>query len=197
MAHDGESSNPGPAASPGYDEPMEPPVDETGRPDGSGDGRPGVPAPGETVPPTVRRVLDRPPSERYAGEVATGPAPTGSLARAAVFAILAAVPGAAILVEIGSPMALSEPLVLIAAGLGVATGIATRIGGGTGVPVGRRRMLAVAVALVAVGIAEFIVWRLALAEGGVLGFVDYQLQVFGPVAVLQPVAAGLAAWATA
>ncbi|MFI5227204.1 MAG: hypothetical protein ACHQ3P_11080 [Candidatus Limnocylindrales bacterium] len=158
---------------------------------------PSVPAPGETVPSSVRRVLDRPPSERYGKETAPESAPSGSLARAAVFAILAAAAGVAILVEIGSPMALSEPLVLVAAFLGVATGIATRLGGGKLVPTRRRRALAVAIAIVAVGVAEFIIWRLALSEGGVLGFADYQLQVFGPVAILQPIAAAIAAWATA
>ncbi len=158
---------------------------------------PSVQAPGETVPSSVRRVLDRPPSERYGSETAAEPGPSGSLARAAVFAILAAAAGVAILVEIGSPMALSEPLVLVAAFLGVATGIATRLGGGSLVPARRRRALAVVVAIVAVGVAEFIIWRLALSEGGVLGFVDYQLQVFGPVAILQPIAAAIAAWATA
>jgi hypothetical protein len=88
-------------------------------------------------------------------------------------------------------MALSEPLVLVAVLLGAVTGLGTRLGGGTSVPVRQRRAIAVAVALIAVAVAEFIVWRLALAEGGVLGFVDYQLQVFGPVAILQPIAAGM------
>ena len=114
-----------------------------------------------------------------------------------MFAILAAAIGAAILVEVASPMALSEPLVVVAVLLGVATGIATRLGAGTSVPASRRRALAVAVTLVAVGVAEFIVWRLALSEGGVLGFVDYQLEVFGPIAILQPIAAAIGAAATA
>jgi len=169
-------------------------------PDAAGptpEGPPPVPSPGETVPSTVRRVLDRPPSERYGAEEPAPRARTGSLPRAAVFAILAAAVGAAILVEVASPMALSEPLVVVAALLGVATGVATRLGAGTSVPAGRRRALAVVVALAAVAVAEFIVWRLALAEGGVLGFVDYQLEVFGPIAILQPGAAGIAAAATA
>jgi hypothetical protein len=172
---------------------MEPP-DAAGR---APEGPPSVPTPGETVPPTVRRVLDRPPSERYGAEEPSSRTPTGSLPRAAVFAILAGAIGVAILVEVASPMALSEPLVVVAALLGATTGIATRLGAGTSVPASRRRALAVVVALVAVGIAEFIVWRLALAEGGVLGFVDYQREVFGPIAVLQPVAAGIGAAATA
>jgi hypothetical protein len=156
-----------------------------------------LPSPGETVPPAVRRVLDRPPSDRYGGEEPPQRTPIGSLPRAAVFAILAAAVGAAILVEVASPMALSEPLVVVAALLGVATGIATRLGAGTSVPASRRRALALVVALVAVGVADFIVWRIALSEGGVLGFVDYQLEVFGPIAILQPIAAAIGAAATA
>jgi hypothetical protein len=189
--------------------PMEPPTNTEQAPGSGHHADEATPAqtaspatPGEAVPPSVRRVLDRPPSERYAADKAAATsaasgAPTGSLARAAVFAILTAAVGAAVLVEVASPMALSEPLVLVAVVLGAATGLGTRRGGGSSVPVRQRRAIAVTVALVAVAAAEFIVWRLALSEGGVLGFADYQLEVFGPVAVLQPLAAGIAAWATA
>ena len=81
--------------------------------------------------------------------------------------------------------------------LGLATGAGRRLGGGTRVPVPRRRAIAVAAALAAVALAEIVVWQLALGEGGVLPFLDYQWLVFGPIAILQPVAAGLAAWSTA
>ena len=64
-------------------------------------------------------------------------------------------------------------------------------------PTGRRRTIAVAVALAGVAVAELVVWQLALREGGVLPFLDYQWLVFGPIAVLQPPVAALAAWATA
>ena len=98
---------------------------------------------------------------------------------------------------LASPLAVVEPLVLVALLLGLGTGAGTRLGGGSRVPVPRRRAIAVVAALAAVALAEIVVWQLALGEGGVLPFLDYQWLVFGPIAILQPVAAGLAAWATA
>ena len=155
-------------------------------------------AAGEVVPPTVRRTLPRAPSERYAGlesEDGSATPPTGSMRRALVVALVPGVVGGGLLVLFGSPLAIPEALVAIALALGVATGLAARRGGGSRVPLRRRKTLAVAVAVVAVFVAELVVWRLALAQGGDLGFADYQLQAFGPVAILQPIAAALAAWA--
>jgi len=158
---------------------------------------------GEVVPPAARRVLDRAPSERYAAAAAaarsTPVAGTlgGSMARASVGAIVPAAVGAALLVVLGSPLALVEPPVGVAGVLGLAAGLGTRWGGGTAVSRPTRRALAVSLAVVAVAVAEFTVWQLALAEGGVLPLPDYALQVFGPVAILQPLAAGIAAWGAA
>ena len=98
---------------------------------------------------------------------------------------------------LASPLAVVEPLVVVALLLGLGTGTGTRLGGGSRVPVRRRRAIAIMAVLAAVVLAEIVVWRLALGEGGVLPFLDYQWLVFGPIAILQPVAAGLAAWATA
>ena len=86
---------------------------------------------------------------------------------------------------------------VVALMLGLGTGAGTRLGGGSRVAVRRRRTVAVGAALAAVVLAEIVVWQLALGQGGVLPFLEFQWQVFGPVAVLQPLAAGLAAWATA
>lgn len=105
--------------------------------------------------------------------------------------------GGGLLVLLGSPLAVSEPLVVVALLLGLGTGFGARLGGGSRVPIRRRRAIAVTAAIVAVAIAEIAIWQLALGEGGVLPFLDYQWLVFGPSAVLQPVAASLAAWATA
>jgi hypothetical protein len=102
-----------------------------------------------------------------------------------------------LLVALGSPLAVSEPLVIVALLLGLVTGVGARLGGGGRVPVGRRRAIAVVAALAAVAVAEVAVWQLALAQGGVLSFLDYQGLVFGPIALLQPIVAGTAAWATA
>jgi hypothetical protein len=144
----------------------------------------------------TQRTLERPPSERYAPAEAQ-PGPSGSLPRALAGAVGPAAVGAALLVLLASPLAVAEPLVIVALLLGLGTGVGTHLGGGSRVPVPRRRAIAVVAALAAVTLAEVIVWRLALGEGGVLPFPDYQWLVFGPTAVLQPVAAGLAAWATA
>jgi hypothetical protein len=100
-------------------------------------------------------------------------------------------------VLLASPLAVVEPLVVVALLLGLGTGVGTRLGGGSRVPVPRRRAIAVVAALAAVALAEVVVWQLALGEGGVLPFLDYEWLAFGPIAILQPVAAGLAARATA
>ena len=155
--------------------------------------------PGEVVPPG-RRVLDHAPSDRYAVAGTTPPLPeelTGSTARSAVGSLVPTAVGAAVLVTLAAPLAVAEPLVIVAVLLGLGAGLGARWGGGTATPRTRRRAIAVGVAVVTVAVAEFIVWRLALAEGGVLSFVDFEAQVFGPIAILQPVAAALAAWATA
>ena len=171
------------------------------RPESAPAPRPGArrAPPGEVVPP-AHRILDHAPSDRYASASATPTAHeplTGSAARAAVGAILPAAIGTTILVVLASPLALVEPLVVVAVLLGLAAGLGARWGGGSATPRSRRRLIGVGVAVVGVAVAEFIVWRLALAEGGVLAVVDYELQVFGPIAVLQPLSAALAAWATA
>jgi hypothetical protein len=154
------------------------------------------PTPGEVVRP-VQRALERPPSERYGPQDGAPPSRRGSVALAVVGAVLPAAIGSGLLVLFGSPLAVSEPLVVVAVLVGLAAGLGARFGGGDCVPVRRRRRIAVLAALAAVAIGEVIVWQLALGEGGVLPFLDYQWLVFGPVAVLQPIAAVLAAWSAA
>lgn len=154
------------------------------------------PTPGEVVRPS-QRALERPPSERYGTAAEAAPAASGSVLRSVVGAVGPAAIGGALLVLFGSPLAVSEPLVVVALLLGLGAGFGARLGGGSRVPVPRRRAIAVAVALAGVAIAEIVVWRLALGEGGVLPFFDYQWLVFGPIALLQPFAAGLAALSAA
>lgn len=171
-------------------EELSPPSPPSARPP-----EPSRPTPGEVVRPR-QRALERPPSERY-GPAEAQPVPRGSLPKALAGAVVPAAIGGAFLVLLASPLAVVEPLVLVALLLGLGTGAGTRLGGGSRVPVPRRQAIAVAAAFGAIALAEIVVWQLALGEGGVLPFLDYQWLVFGPVAILQPVAAGLAAWATA
>ena len=169
------------------------PRETPGRADGTGP----RPTPGEVVRPS-QRTLEHPPSERYASSPAdTDATPSGSAIRAVIGALGPAVVGGLLLVLFASPLAVSEPLVVVALLLGLGAGIGARFGGGTRVPVRRRRAIAVAAAIGTVVVAELAVWQLALGEGGVLPFLDYQWTVFGPVAILQPIVAGSAAWATA
>jgi hypothetical protein len=168
---------------------MEP--DEPGRDDAAS---PRVP--GETVPAATRKTLDRPPSERYGGDTAPLE-PSGSVARAVVATVVAALVGGAIVVLLASPLAMSEPLVLIALLVGVVAGRGARWGGGTVVPLPRRRTIAAIVVLVVLAFAQVAIWRLAIGEGGVLPLVDYLLTVFGPVAPLELVVGTVAAWAAA
>jgi hypothetical protein len=152
--------------------------------------------PGETVPAATRRTLDRPPSERYGVDTAA-PEPSGSFAGAVVAALVAALAGGALLVVFASPLAMSEPLVLVALAVGVVAGRGTRWGGGTVVHVPRRRAIASIVVLLVLASAQVVIWRLAIGEGGVLPLVDYLLTVFGPVVPLELVVGTVAAWAAA
>ncbi len=154
------------------------------------------PVPGETVLPAARRRLERPPSDRFAiREPET--ARTGSTVRAIVGAAVASLAGAAILAILASPLALSEPLVLVALLTGLVAGRGARWGGGRVVSTRRRRVIATSIVLAAIAGVQVAVWQLAIAEGGVLPLGDYLVEVFGPVAPLEIVAGGVAAWATA
>jgi len=176
------------------DESTDPPTDPPTRP-----GVPGArpdPVPGETVLPAARHRLEHPPSDRFAA-AQREPDRGGSTVRAIAGAAAAGLAGAAILVILASPLALSEPLVLIALVTGLVAGRAARWGGGQAVSSRRRRAIAAAIVLVAIAAAQVVVWELAIAEGGVLPLGDYLVAVFGPVAPLELVAAGVAAWASA
>jgi hypothetical protein len=171
-------------------EPIEAPADP---------GVPGArpnPVPGETVPPAARRTLERPPSDRYAIREPESDR-SGSTARTITGAAVPSLAGAAILIVLASPLALSEPLVLVALATGLAVGRGARWGGGRAVSTQRRRAIASAAVLLAIAVAQVAIWQLAIAEGGVLPLGDYLLQVFGPVVPLELVAGGAAAWASA
>jgi hypothetical protein len=174
----------------------------------SGDGtpqpqRPTRSAPGEAVPSGTRRLLDRAPGERYVrhdGDERTDDATNqagGSQARAVISGLVAGAIGVAVIVALASPLALAEPLVIVAALAGIAIGLATRWGGGSVVPRSRSRRLAAAVAILAIVVAQLVIWQLALSEGGVLPLADYLFQTFGLVVPLEAVAIVIGAWATA
>ena len=154
------------------------------------------PESGEAVPAAVRRRLEHPPSDRFA---VPSPEPdvNGSLPRTLAGAALPSLAGAVLLVVLASPLAVSEPLVLVALLTGIAAGRGARWGGGGVVSRQRRRAIATAAVLLGIAAAQVAIWQLAIAEGGVLPLGEYLVAVFGPVAPLELIAGGAAAWATA
>jgi hypothetical protein len=151
---------------------------------------------GEAVPAAVRRRLEHPPSDRFA---VPSPEPDvhGSLPRTVAGAALPGLAGAVLLMVLASPLAVSEPLVLVALLTGIAAGRGARWGGARAVSPQRRRAIATAAVLLGIAAAQIVIWQLAIAEGGVLPLGEYLVAVFGPVAPLELIAGGAAAWATA
>jgi hypothetical protein len=151
---------------------------------------------GEAVPAAVRRRLEHPPSDRF---VVPSPEPdvSGSLPRTVAGAALASLAGAVLLVVLASPLAVSEPLVLVALVTGILAGRGARWGGGRVVSRQRRRAIATVAVVLGIAAAQVAIWQLAIAEGGVLPLGEYLVAVFGPVAPLELIAGGAAAWATA
>jgi hypothetical protein len=173
-------------------------------PDRNGDAdapKPRFGMPGEQVPAAARKTLAQAPGERYAipraGADDADVDSRGATRRAAVAAVLVAALGAVVIVVLASPLAFSEPLVIVALATGIGTGFVTRRRSTDATTVGRRRAIAIGAVALGIVVANLVVWQLALAQGGVLPFADYVLTVFGPVAPLELVAATLAAWATA
>ena len=174
-----------------------PPDRQPDDPEGTGDPTPSAaPESGEAVPAAVRRRLEHPPSDRFA---VPSPEPDvhGSLLRAVAGAALPSLAGAVLLVMLASPLAVSEPLVLVALLTGIVAGRGGRRGGGGVVSRQRRRAIATTAVLLGIAVAQVAIWQLAIAEGGVLPLGDYLLAVFGPIAPLELIAGGAAAWATA
>lgn len=110
---------------------------------------------------------------------------------------MAGLGGAALITVLGGVLALSAGLLVAAAVIGWAVAVGLRAGAGDRIPPGRRVRLAIGVALVAVALGQFGLWRYALLEGGVLGPLDYLAQAFGPLVPLEFVAAWTLAWITA
>ena len=158
---------------------------------------PPPPAPGE-------RRLDRPPSDRYRnvpdGDGDTGAAAggsRGSMGRAVAAGFLAGLAGAIATVVLGGVLGLSAGLLVVAAATGWGVGVATRTGGGAAVEPGRRRVMAVALAITGVVLGQLGLWLYARTEGGVLPLPDYLGQTFGPLVPLQATIAAASAWLSA
>ena len=141
--------------------------------------------PAPTEPGERGRVLDRPPSDRYA--TASPPpaeAPAGSRAPQA---LLAALVSAAVITSLGGPLSVTVGLVGVAAVVGWAIGSIVR----------PSRGLAIGLAIGSVVLGLVGIWLVARLEGGVLSLPDYLAQVQGPLVVIEVAVAALVAAGTA
>ena len=151
--------------------------------------------------------LERPPSDRYAntGSASTqspstaGPSGRGRLPLPAVKAAVAALIGATGLYAVGALIASTAGLLFVAGLTGAAVGLIlarAAVPGDLAAPALTRRQvtwLAIALSIGAIAAGAVATWLNAIGEGGTLGFIDYQLETFGPFIVGEAVIATLAA----
>ena len=136
------------------------------------------PEPGDR-PPTG--LLARAPGTRYAsaGRVEGGSALRASASRPALAGAVVAAIGAAILVVLTGPLGVTTGLLLVAAAVGWAIGLAVKLGGGAALAGGRSAAIAVLLALGACVAGWIGAWAWSRATGGALGPVDFLSQVYG------------------
>jgi hypothetical protein len=114
-------------------------------------------------------------------------------------AIGAALLGAIGVYAVGGLFASTAGLVFVAGLTGAAVGLLlarAAVPGDAAAPAMTRRQvtwLAVALSIGAIAVGAIATWLHALGEGGTLGFVDYQLETFGPFILGEAVIAALAA----
>ena len=146
-----------------------------------------------------RTVLDRPPGARYAEpDPGPGDAPDPAApARGVAWAALVAVAGAAAIVVLGGPLAISPGLLVVAFLMGRFVALALRAGAGSTINPGARAATAAGLAFIGILIGQLGIWLYARSEGGVLGLVDYLGQAFGWIIPAQLVVAAVVAWWTA
>jgi len=152
-------------------------------------------ASGGDRPPKL--LLDRAPSERLAaagsGGSAAGAVPrAGSTAGAIGFGLVAAAGGVVVHLVAASLLLWTSALVVVAVTIGIVVGLAVAVGGGTTIAPSTRRVLAIALAVGAIGTAAGISWALS---GMYLGPLDYLAQVYGllvPAQLLLAIAGALA-----
>jgi hypothetical protein len=105
----------------------------------------------------------------------------------------------AVAIAIGGILALSSGLVVVAAVTGIVIGWLMRspsADGATG-RAGSNVILAIAIALLGVATGQLLLWVVALAEGGVLGPLDYLAQTFGFLVPAQFIVGAVGAWLAA
>ncbi len=155
-----------------------------------------------TAPVPGERRLARPPSDRYreaeAGTTAVVEPPRAvSPARGIGLGLVVALGGAAVIVVLGGPLALTLGLIVVAGAIGWLAAVAVGFGAGATLPASRRAWAAAALAVLGVLAGQLGLWLYAASEGGVLSLPDYLGEVYGPLVPLELGLAGVVAWVTA
>jgi hypothetical protein len=149
---------------------------------------------GNPGPGGAKGRLERPPSDRYTKTAsasaespsAAAPSAPSRLPLPAVKAAVAALLGATGLYAVGALLASTAGLLFVAGLTGAAVGLVlarAAVPGNVAAPALTRRQvrwLAIALSIGAIAAGAVATWLNALGEGGTLGFVDYQLETFGP-----------------
>ena len=147
----------------------------------------------------ARGSLERPPSDRYERSSTTAPTGQRRLGLPILKAGAAALLGAVGLYAVGALLASTAGLLFVAGLTGAAVGLllarAAVPGDVPAAALTRRQVtwLAIALSIGAIGAGAVATWVNALGEGGTLGFVDYQLETFGPFILGEVVIAAIAA----
>ncbi len=153
--------------------------------------------PGDHPP---RRLLERPPSERFAPQVAdtrrattgAGASARGRARQAIAIGSLVAALGATVHVATAVALDWTGGLLLVAASVGVAVGLAVRFGGGVSVTAGRRRLASLLLGPGSIAGALAVNWALSPRYLDPGAYLD---QVYGPLVPLQLILVALAALA--
>ncbi len=126
--------------------------------------------------------LERPPSDRYAREVAPEAGVRGAAGRALGFAV----GGAAAIAFLGGPLSMTGGLLVVSVAIGIVLGSTLR----------PRTAVAVGLAVGSVVVGLLGVWLFSRVEGGVLDPLTYLADVEGPLAPLQLLLAAASAAVT-
>jgi hypothetical protein len=144
-----------------------------------------------TGSPGERR-LAHPPSDRYrSAEAAPAPGADAGVAaspvRRVALGVVAGLAGAVAITWLGGVLTVTAGLVVVAAATGW----------GVGASIGRRRGLALALTVIAIGLGQAGLWAAARSEGGVLGPLDLLSEVYGWLVPLEFAAGAISSWIAA
>lgn len=118
------------------------------------------------------------------------------MGRAVVTAVLVSLVGAAVIVALAGVLAQTTGLLAVAGIGGIAIGRTLRTAGDA-LAAPARLALSIVFALDMVILGNLGTWAFAIAEGGVLGPIDYLAETFGPLVPIELAVASVAGWLAA